>query len=471
MDTEQFLDRLTRHSGPCFLHPSGDKVTYESLLQAVTWNADRLREMGYGSRGGKQQVVACQASLGWRAVPVLLAAMHCRVTVVPVDSFRSPTLTRNVLEEIGPELVIEQSHVDQAGRLQALPTMFPKRRSALNDIALILYTSGTSGFPKGVMLTYRNIWSNLEDIVRYFTLDARDRLLLLRPLIHASAITGELLPALYYGAAIVVKPDELTPLGAVRELVEQRITVCGLTPTVAAGLAHFATRCDVSTVRQLVLSGEPLRQLQKEKIRKAFPSAQIGNAYGLTEASPRISCKLQLADDDPIECVGSPLAQVDIQVVDEQGQPTAPGTRGMLTVTGPNVMAGYYGDEEATARKLDTDGWLATGDSASWEHGELFVYGRTDDLIIRGGVNVHPTELEAALVAMAGIHDALVFGRNEASGVKIHAWVTADPELDQHEVVRRIVQSQQDMRLWPDVIEVKAELPKTASGKIMRPKR
>ncbi|GIQ69318.1 long-chain fatty acid--CoA ligase [Xylanibacillus composti] len=469
MDTEQFLTVLSGHSGACFLFPSGDAAAYESLTQAIAWNVERLRESGYGSRGGKQQVIACQISLGWRAVPVLLAAMQCRVTVVPVDSFRNPQLTRKALEEIGPELVIAQAHVDQTGRLQALPTVFPKRRSSLQDVALILYTSGTSGFPKGVMLTYRNLWSNMEDILRCFPLGAEDRLLLLRPLVHASAITGELLPALYCGAAIAVKPDELTPLGAVRELAAQRITVCCMTPTVASSLAHFAPRCDMSTVQQLVLSGEPLRKLQKERIRAAFPGARIGNAYGLTEASPRVSCKLQLADDDPVECVGAPLARVDIRIVDGQGNPVSPGCRGMLTVSGPNVMKGYFGDAAATAVKLD-QGWLKTGDIASWREGELFVYGRADDLIIRGGVNVHPAELEQVLLEVEGVREALAFGHMEDSGVKIHAWVTADPELDRHEVLRRIVQNQQDTRLWPDVIEVKRELPKTASGKVMRPR-
>lgn len=469
MDTDHFLTVLSRHSGACFLLPSGDVITYETLVHAVEWNVDRLRERGYGARGGKQQIIACEASLGWRVVPVLLAALYCRVTVVPVDPFRSPALTRDIEEEVGPELVIGQAHVDHAGKLQHLPAVFPKRRSTLKDVALVLYTSGTSGFPKGVMLTYRNIWSNVEDILHYFSLDAQDRLLLLRPLVHASAITGELLPALYGGAAIMMKPDELTPLSAVRELAEQEITVCCLTPTVAAGLAHFAPRYDIAKIRQLVLSGEPLRQLQKEKIRHAFPMSQLGNAYGLTEASPRVSCKLCLEDADPVECVGTPLSRIGIRIVDENGQPAMSGSRGLLMVSGPNVMKGYFADEEATADKLDGN-WLHTGDIASWSGDELLVFGRSDDLIIRGGLNIHPTELEAALLVIDGIEDALVFGHTGENGVKIHAWVTAEPGLDQQEVVRRIVQNQQDTRLWPDVIEVKPALPKTPSGKTIRPR-
>ncbi len=470
MDTNQWMSALSRHRGICFPGSPEGGITYPDLFDLVNRNVETLRQMGYGraERGG-QPAIALHVSLGWRAVPLLLAAFCCRITAVPVDPFRNPALTRSILEQVRPELVLDDRFVDERGRLHRALSAFPAYQDALRDVALILYTSGTTGFPKGVMLTYDNLWSNLADILRYFPIRAEDRLLLVRPLTHASAVTGEMLPALFRGCAIVMKSNELTPLASVREIEAQGISVCCTTPTVAASWAHFASRYDVSGLKRLVLSGEALRPRQKQNIFAAFPGAAIGNAYGLTEASPRVSCKLRLTADEDVACVGFPLRQVRWRILDRQGDPAGEGVSGTLAVAGPNVMKGYYGEARETAAKI-RDGWLLTSDLASSRDGQLYVYGRADDLIIRGGVNIHPVEVESALLEIEGIHEALVFGKEDRDRVRIHAWVVADPELNPAEVYQRILKHPSDTRLWTDVIEMKSALPRTASGKLLRPK-
>jgi long-chain acyl-CoA synthetase len=454
------------------LEPYGHEVSYQELIRAVEWNSVVFRKLGYGTGGRGQPVIALNVLLGWRAVPILLAALLQRITVVPVDTFRNPGLTGQILSTARPELMLDTQHTDEQGRLRLglIPGIFPRSLPELEDVALIMYTSGTSGFPKGVMLTYANLWSNLSDILGYFDIGAGDRLLLVRPLTHASAITGELLPGLYNGSPIVIKPNDATPLSAIREIVERRISVLCTTPTVAAALARIAFRHDVSGLRRIILSGEMLLETPLSKIREAFPETAIGNAYGLTEAAPRISCLTDLSEGSGLQSVGKPLRSVRLKIADESGETAVEGSRGVLWISGPNIMKGYFRDDTATAGKLK-DGWLVTSDLASFHEGELFVHGRADDVFIRGGINIHPLEIESYLLEIDGISEALVFARQEDKGTRISAWVVAAPELDRHDIYKRVLSHQPDSRLWPDVIEVKTSLPKTPSGKLLRPKQ
>lgn len=472
LNTDDFLNALSQHRGVCFLSSKGHEVSYEKLMQAIEWNALVFQKLGYGRSRAGQPMIAVNVLLGWRAVPILLAAFMQQITVVPVDPYRNPQLTYQIIGEIRSELILDRHHADMEGRLQQdlIPNIVPQSRMELGDVALILYTSGTTGFPKGVMLTYSNLWSNLSDILNYLAIGLMDRLLMVRPLTHASAITGELLPALYRGSSIVMKPNEATPLSAIREIDEQRISLVCTTPTVAAALAHFAAKFDVSSLRCVMLSGELLLKAPLAKIRQAFPHATIGNAYGLTEASPRISCLTHMRDSDALDCVGEPLSHVQVKIANASGEAVRDGSRGVLWVCGPNIMKGYYQDEQATERKLK-DGWLLTSDLATLRGGELFIHGREDDVIIRGGVNIHPYEVESYLLEMDGISEALVFGRQEDHGMKMSAWVVAEPALERQEIYRCILRLQPDSRLWPDVIEIKSHLPKTPSGKLIRPKQ
>ncbi|GMX63881.1 long-chain-fatty-acid--CoA ligase LcfB [Paenibacillus elgii] len=470
LDTYGFMNVLAQRRGVCFVHADDGEETYERLHEMIDWNCRALRKLGCTTgRGG---CVALNVLLGWRAVPVLLAALREGVPVVPVDPFRSPELTARVLKEVRPLLVLNQEQLETDGRIalsRVLETPPYRQGSVPSGVALIMYTSGTGGFPKGVMLTYRNLWSNVTDILGYFGLRPEDRLMLVRPLTHASAITGELLPALYCGCSIAVKPHDVSPLRVIRDIEEQRPTVLCTTPTVASAFTHFADRYDVTSLRSIMLSGELLLSSHYERIAPAFPSAAVGNAYGLTEASPRVSCQPDIRQADSLRCVGRPLRQVKVKIAGSGGEPLPEGERGELWVSGPNVMLGYYGDEPATRRKLQ-DGWLRTSDLASVHGGMLYVHGRADDLIIRGGVNVHPAEIESFLLGIEGVTEALVFGRRDAHGMRAVAWLVTEPGLERSDVYRRILRAKRDARLWPDAIEIKSALPKTSSGKLIRPR-
>ncbi|UFJ42404.1 fatty acid--CoA ligase family protein [Brevibacillus humidisoli] len=469
MDTARFFSTLQRYDGLCLIDPMSGERTYQQIIRLAEENAASLRRLGLAGNSG-QQAVAIDIGLGWRFVPVLLAALLQQVTIVPIDQ-SSSVRAKQIAEAIKPALIFDRSNVDSEGRilLSRIPVLSIRFRSDLEEIALILYTSGTSGRPKGVMLSYDNIWSNVADIQAYSQFRETDRLLIVRPLTHSSAITGELLTGLLAGSSICVKEPGSSPLSSLRLISRLGISVLGATPTLTARLAHFSDRYDMSTLRRLIASGESPLPVQISRIRKSFPQAELWHAYGLTEASPRVSCLTQSLSEQNYRCVGRPLRQVSIRIVDRCGHPLPDGTEGELLVAGPNLMKGYYNDPRATEEKL-IDGWLHTADRASMVDGLLYIHGRTDHLLVRAGMNIYPQEIEGLLLSHPGVKEALVFGTAEGNhGHKIHAWVVADQLISEKELFAHLAAAADEPRLWPDVIQIKSQLAKTASGKLIRP--
>lgn len=486
-DVKAYLANLARHGDrTCFIHEEGRITSYRQLLDAVEWNAAALRKAGCASQGtdSTHASVAFDVWLGWRAVPLLLAIFLEGLTAVPVDPVRSPAQCRRILGSVRPALYLRDKQLDEQGKLRLSASSHCGNKHGYYDlqhadsklaagIAMLLFTSGTGGQPKGVLLSYRNIGGNLAGVLDYFRLGPEDRLIMVRSLAHASAITGELLPALYHGSSILLRAHERGPLAIVRSVQEHAGTILCTTPSVAAALAGRASRYDTNTLQRIVLSGELLLPAHVDRIRRGFPEATLSNAYGLTEASPRVSCQLDIAQSDSLACVGKPITGVQIRIDPPENDVTAASmgaNTGVLWVSGPGVMAGYLDDKEATDIRL-RDGWLCTQDLASWQDGELHVYGRADDMLIRSGMNVHPAEVESWLTGIEGILEAMVFGTSTPQGTRIVAWVVAEPGMEAKEIYRLLLRGERDERLWPDELELKSELPKTPSGKIRRPAR
>ncbi|MCY9591233.1 long-chain fatty acid--CoA ligase [Paenibacillus chitinolyticus] len=472
MDAKLFFRQLLDHSGLCAVDGTHE-VSYSRITELAQSHARMLEIAGLVADPNRgQRTVAIDVSVGWRAIPLFLAALRQKVTLVPVDPAKNPGLTENVLSWINPDLYITPELLNEDGEL--LPGLKPvtaSPREELRDVAVVLYTSGTTGRPKGVMLTYGNIWSNVGSILGYFKPAPEDRLYLFRPLTYASAFTGELLPSLFRGAAVYFRPPDTNPLSTMKSIQRDGITILGTTPTVAATFARFRKRFDFGSLRCLMLSGECLTVRQAELIAEAFPGAAVWNAYGLTEASPRISCLTEVgAFLNRKGCVGKPLAGVEVKVLAEEakGRAAAEGEEGVLYVRGPNVMKGYYGDPAATSLKIKGC-WLRTGDRAVIREGDIYILGRADSLIIRGGVNMDPSEIESELMKLRGIKEALVFADHSEDRTRVHAWITCEKGVPMTQIRSTIVHEIKDSRLWPDVIEMKEELPKTASGKLIRP--
>ena len=224
-------------------------------------------------------------------------------------------------------------------------------------------------------------------------------------------MTGEFLLSLCKGVKIVFSSEPFQPLNILTQMKKHRVTVFGSTPTLLATLSRFIRNQDDLSIRYLSVSGECMTEGMAKVIRKGFPNADVYCGYGLSEASPRVAYLPAYLFDAFPTATGIPVPSVKLRLLDKVGNIINGAMEiGELLVQGPNMMQGYFNDEERTKRVLK-DGWLHTGDLAYWDHsGMLCVQGRKDDMIIRAGMNIYPAEIENTLSTDPRVKDVLVYG-------------------------------------------------------------
>lgn len=326
----------------------------------------------------------------------------------------------------------------------------------LSDVALIMCTSGTTGTPKGAMITDNNLIANLTDISKYFGINQSDHILIARPLYHCAVLTGEFLISLCKGLRISFMTEGFVPARILKRATETGITtLCG-TPTLLYHLSGMNLKSkDRLDLRNIVVSGECMTQTVAQVMRKAFPNTDIYNVYGLTEASPRVSYLHPNEFDNNPTSVGVPLSSLKAKIIDKE-----------LLILGSSIMKGYYNNSKAT-EQAKQDGWLHTGDVAEMdEQGRIYIKCRKDNMIIRAGMNIYPQEIESALKENEEIADVLAYGvKNDTVSEKIYIKVVTS--LTKAEVYNICKQKLLGYEL-PDFIDIVNELPKNASGKVIR---
>src|SRR5215813_11155634 len=292
-----------------------------------------------------------------------------------------------------------------------------EREVGLDDVINMQYTSGTTGFPKGVMLSSRNIVNNGYWLGRGLGYTPQDRLCLCVPLFHCFGCVIGVLGAYTHGACLC--PLESFDAGRVLATIErERCTALYGVPTMfLAELEHpdFA-RTDLTSLRTGVMAGSLCPEAVMRRVMSDMHLPEITIVYGLTEASPGITQTPRDASvADRSQTVGVVLPELEVKVVDPAtGTACVTDERGELHVRGYNVMKGYYNDPAATRAAIDADGWLRTGDEASIdEHGLVRITGRIKDLIIRGGENISPKEIEDCLREHPAVADAYVYGLSD----------------------------------------------------------
>lgn len=300
------------------------------------------------------------------------------------------------------------------------------------DVANIQYTSGTTGFPKGVMLRHRNLLHSGYALGALNGTTQDDRLAVMVPMFHCFGCVVCVLGAFCHGAALCLLPA-FEPGAALRLVEEERCTQIHGVPTMfAAMLAHAdCGRRNTSSLRAGYVAGAPVPAALLHEIVTRLGCRGMSVTYGLTEAAPGVSGS---PPDAPLEVragtIGRALPGVELRVVDPATlRELPPGEKGELLVRGPNVMAGYHDDPEATASAITPEGWLRTGDLCLVGHdGWLRITGRIKDIIIRGGENIMPSEIENALRELPGIVDAAVVGvPSERLGEEIGAALRLAP--------------------------------------------
>ena len=381
-------------------------LSYEEMCIFAEAFAERLKGSSYG--------ILCYTELG--SAMALLACLAAGKTAIPMTMRYGKEVYTAILDRAAPEYVIS----DGGDGLRVIPLHAkPTSCVVLNAPAVILFTSGSTGTPKGVMLSEDNLYHNMRDIASYFPIGEEDTILIARPLYHSSVLTGEFLVALYRGAKIVFSSGPFSP-PVIRDLIgTHRVTVFGGTPTSLATLSRFVKESDTGSVKTLSVSGECMTEGAARAIRRAFPHAAVYAGYGLSEASPRVAyLPPRLFDTNPTAS-GIPLPSVSLRVLNDRGEEVTEDEIGEVVVRGPNVMQGYF-EDEARSRAVLQNGWLYTGDLACrGRDGLLYVKGRKDDMIIRGGMNVYPAEIENALSADDRVDDVLAYGYREGDTQQI----------------------------------------------------
>jgi len=338
------------------------------------------------------------------------------------------------------------------------------------DTACILYTAGTTGRPKGVLLSHRNcIWAAVN-VTADVDMKSDYRVLLVFPLYHAAAFI--LLTTNLYMGSTNVTMRTFDPKRVMELIQEERINRMTFPPTVwnfILQLPHLDTY-DTSSVRSLSSGAESMPLETKKQLLKLFPKARLGETYGMTESAATITT---LNPDDVLEkmaSVGKPFVNVEIRLVDDEDVDVPSGEVGEILARGPNVMMGYYREPEATRDTLK-GGWLHTGDLGRLDsEGFLYIVDRKKDMIITGGENVFPREIEEILYAHPMILEAAVIGLPDPEwGEKIHAVVALKEgqALNEQEVIDYTREHIASFKK-PRSVEFVDRLPRSPAGKVLK---
>ena len=455
------MNLATNLTATARIHPSraalalGDhELTYAELDHASAKVAGLLRARGVkaGDRVGVMLPNVPQFAMAYYGV------LRMGGIVVPMNPLLKAREVEHYVSDSGASLVL-----DDAGALPGDAPADPgvAERSA-DDTAVILYTSGTTGRPKGAELTHGNLTRNAEVMRELIDIESEDVILGALPLFHSFGQTCGLNTAVATGACLALIPRFLP--GDVLELIERRqVTVFEGVPTMYAALLHAAERHDTSSLRVCVSGGAALPLEILNGFEAAFGCVVL-EGYGLSETSPVASFnRPQLRKAGSI---GTPVDGVEMRLLD----PTPEGV-GEIAIRGHNVMKGYWRNPEATAQAIDGDGWFRSGDLARVdEDGCYFIVDRKKELIIRGGYNVYPREIEEVLYEHPAVREAAVVGIPHSElGEEVGAAIALKEgaETDEAEV-REFVRSQVAAYKYPRHVWFVDELPKGATGKILK---
>jgi acyl-CoA synthetase (AMP-forming)/AMP-acid ligase II len=345
----------------------------------------------------------------------------------------------------------------------------PQVERAPDDIAHILYTSGTTGQPKGAMLSQANVLANAWQTAELVPLSPGDRVGMILPLFHANAQIATTVVPLMIGCEIVMW-DGFSGSAFWDVVAEHEPVTISAVPTILSALLHSAKDRDVSrtSLRYIICGAAPLSLEMLQTFQQRF-GIRILEGYGLTETTC-VSSVNPYYGEQKAGSIGLPIRGQQMEIRDDDGNPLPPGERGEICIKGPNVMLGYFKNPESTADSL-RDGWLHTGDvGMTDEDGYFYIVDRTKDMIIRGGENIYPREIEEVLYAYEGVMEAAVIGvPDEHRGEEVLAIVVpADGvDLDADDVLAftkdRLAKFKQ-----PRAVEIHTELPKTPTGKISK---
>ncbi len=419
-----------------YLVTADERLSFTQHAQAVASLATALRE-DFGVRPGDRIAINAANEPGW--IIAFWAAVAVGAVTVGCNAWWARPEAAYALDLTGPAVVIADARraplSGGSAPVLTLETDIPRltrqypgaplapHGAAEDDPAIILFTSGTSGRPKGAVHSHRNLtsvieWHRLNDAVARElgdpTSPAARRYLLGLPLFHIAGLHNCAIPRLATGSAVIMHTGAFDVDRVLRLIEKERVTSWAVVPTMASRLLNHGglSRYDLSSLTAFSLATAPSSPAFKQRLRDAMPVAQrvLAESYGLTESTTAITIASPADLLAAPGTAGRPIPTVQVQIRDASDSPLPEGQEGEICARSPVTMLGYWRDEAATSRAISPDGWLRTGDIGTVRDGRLYLTTRRSDLIIRGGENVYPAEIENVLAGHPGVTECIVIG-------------------------------------------------------------
>ena len=493
----ELLVASAAHGDREYLVHGAQRITFAEHLDAVASLAQQLRERHGVGKGDRVAILAANspewitvfwaaAALGavtvgmnahWSAPEIAHGIADSEPAVLVADARRRPLLPEDLAV---PVLSVEHDVPALAAGLSGVA--LPEAAVDEDDPAVILYTSGTSGRPKGATHSHRNVlcacdFHLLNDAVAAAmgAPPSGRRFLLISPLFHIATLHNQAVPRMAVGDTSVLYTGRFDVERLLRLVERERVTNWGAVPTMAGRIVAHGdlSGYDLSSLTTLSLSSAPSSPALMADVQRALPAAatRLGTSYGQTETSTAATVATAADLARWPDTVGTPAPTVDVEVRDESGRRVPDGVEGEVCVRGPQVMLGYWNNPTATEAAFDDDRWFHSGDLGTVRDGQLRISSRRSDLILRGGENVYPTEVENVLARYPGVVECIVLGvPHHDLGEEVAAVVvvsdddgtTAD-DLAAHvtaQLARYKVPSRWTLTTLP--------LPRNATGKVVR---
>ena len=441
----------------------------------------------YGVRAG--DVVALLMKNSPAFLEMAFAVSHLGAVLLPVNFRLAPDEVRYITAHAGAVLLVVDEELDRVSTVGARNIVLdraaqrdastlmpgsggpPPARRAGGDLHRLMYTSGTTDRPKGVMISYDNFYWKSLDLVMSLGLTARDRLLTVGPLYHVGALDLPGLAVLWMGGCMCVH-REFDAAAALVSIERHRLSCAWMAPVMTNAVLALpdAHGFDVTSLQWLIGGGERTPEQRIREFAALFPRARYIDAYGMTETVSGDTLMEAGRELEKIGSTGRALAHVEIAILDEHGDALAPGTQGEIAIRGPKVTAGYWRDPHGTANAFHA-GWLRSGDVGYVdEDGFLFLTDRKKDLIISGGENIASSEVERVLYDLDQISEAAVVGVPDANwGERAVAVVVlrASAVLTLDDVTRHCRAHLAGFKV-PRALIVRDALPRNPSGKVLK---
>lgn len=485
--------KAERQRGKIAIAHRDERISYERLSERIDGLAEALAERGIrpGDRVaylGNNHPAFLEALLATATLGAIFVPLNTRLAAPEIefmledsgatllvfhDELRDLARAASWSTGVRRRIVVEGEPNDAVENYEAvLAGTKPEHRDVpvgLDDPAIILYTSGTTGHPKGAVITHGNIHWNSFNVLVDYGVSPGERVLLISPMFHVASLTNGALAALLQGGTVVMH-EKFDPAHVLETVEAEKITMLAGVPTTFQMLQehpNWATT-DISSLQRLTCGGSAV----PERLMEAFGERGLGFSvgYGMTETSPGATA---LPADKAREKIGSsglPHFFTDVKIVDDEGREVPPGTIGEIWVKGPNVITEYWRRPEATAETF-VDGWVRSGDLGSFdEDGYLYVSDRLKDMIISGGENIYSAEVEGIMMELPSIVAVALVGASDPKWGEVpHAFVQLRPGVSAtaDEIVGHLTGRLAKYKI-PREITFVDDLPRTASGKIRK---